>query len=63
MGLLDTIKKQQEPKQDTDQLTQKELELLLTLLKQATLKGEQVELFYNLAIKIQNQYTKITQTT
>lgn len=60
MGILDTIKKQ-EPKVDTDQLTQSELELLLNLLKQATLKGEQVELFYNLAIKIQNQYVKASQ--
>lgn len=60
MGILDTIKKQ-EPKVDTDQLTQSELELLLNILKQATLKGEQVELFYNLAIKIQNQYVKASQ--
>lgn len=60
MGILDTIKKQ-EPKVDTDQLTQSELELLLAMLKQATLKGEQVELFYNLAIKIQNQYVKASQ--
>jgi len=36
----------------------KELEFLLNMLRESTLKGDQVELFYNLAIKIQNQYIK-----
>ena len=39
-------------------LTVKELEFLLNMLRESTLKGDQVELFYNLAIKIQNQYIK-----
>lgn len=33
-----------------------ELELLLGILREVTLKGYQVELFYNLIVKMQNQY-------
>ena len=43
---------------DPNALTVKELEFLLNMLRESTLKGDQVELFYNLAIKIQNQYIK-----
>ena len=39
-------------------LTLQELELLLGILKDTTLKGYQIEVFYNLIIKIQNQYIK-----
>jgi len=39
-------------------LTLQELELLLGILKDTTLKGHQIEVFYNLIIKIQNQYIK-----
>lgn len=33
-----------------------ELEILLIALKECTLKGSQIELFYNLVLKIQNKY-------
>lgn len=37
-------------------LNKAELEFLLQFLKNADLKGHQVEMFYNLVVKIQNQY-------
>jgi hypothetical protein len=39
-------------------LTLHELELLLSILKDITLKGYQIEIFYNLIVKLQNQYMK-----
>lgn len=44
---------------DPNKLNKQELELLLIVLKNATIKGEQVELFYNLIIKLQNQHTQL----
>lgn len=41
---------------DVNNLSAQELELLLNTLKSTTIVGEQVELFYNLIIKLQNQY-------
>jgi hypothetical protein len=46
----------QEAIQDPNQLTGPELDFLLRTLKTCTLKGEQVEMFYNMVIKLQNQY-------
>ena len=46
-----------EPQINTaNQLNKAELEFLLQFLKNADLKGHQVEMFYNLVVKIQNQY-------
>jgi hypothetical protein len=42
----------------TNQLNKAELEFLLKFLKNADLKGYQVEMFYNLVVKIQNQYVQ-----
>jgi hypothetical protein len=39
-----------------NQLSTQELEFLLNMLRNATLVGEQVEMFYNLVVKLQNQY-------
>lgn len=47
---------QQEPIQDPNKLTGPEIDFLLRTLKTCTLRGEQVELFYNMIIKLQNQY-------
>ena len=68
MGLLDKIKQQRGtpnvPLRDTalaldsDQLDIQELELLLSVLKQSTFKGEMIEVMYNLVIKLQSQYMK-----
>lgn len=43
------------------QLTGSELDFLLRTLKSCTLKGEQVEMFYNVVIKLQNQYVEQTK--
>lgn len=43
---------------NTNQLNKAELEFLLKFLKNADLKGYQVEMFYNLVVKIQNQYVQ-----
>jgi hypothetical protein len=60
MGLASKIIGKTDKPQDIDpnMLTAKELEFLLNILRDTTIKGEQVELFYNLAVKIQNQYIK-----
>ena len=39
-----------------NELNIQELELLLVLLRNTSFKGEQLELLYNLVIKIQNQH-------
>lgn len=51
-----TTSNKQEVVQDPNQLTGPELDFLLRTLKTCTLKGEQVEMFYNMVIKLQNQY-------
>lgn len=60
MGLIDKIVTKQVV-EDTNKLTAQEIEIALTLLKQSTIKGEQVELFYNLVIKLQNQYLSLSK--
>jgi hypothetical protein len=45
-----------EVKSTSAELTPQEIEFLLLLLRNVDLKGFQVELFYNLAIKLQNLY-------
>ena len=38
------------------QLSKEELEFILNSLKDVTITGGQVEMFYNLVVKLQNQY-------
>lgn len=45
----------------SDNLSKHELEYLLTLLKNADLKGHQIEMFYSMIIKLQNQYISINK--
>jgi hypothetical protein len=60
MGLINKVLGTETPtQQDTTKLSLEELEFLLLTLKAATLKGEQVESFYNLVLKLQNQYTQL----
>lgn len=67
MGLLDKINQQRgiQPQNITtlapDQLNAQELEFLLSLIKQASFKGEFVEIIYNTTAKLQSQYTKLKQ--
>jgi hypothetical protein len=60
MGLVDKLVKQQ-PQSDPNQLNTSELQLVLSLLKQSSIKGEQVELFYNLVLKLQNQFISLSK--
>lgn len=53
-NLLDIVKKKEEEK--SNQLTLQELEFLLFLIKNSSFKGEQVEVIYNAAVKLQQQY-------
>ena len=39
-----------------NQLFQEELEFILNSLKDVTITGSQIEMFYNLVVKLQNQY-------
>ena len=43
---------------DLNKLSKQELETLLIVIKNATITGAQVELFYNLIVKLQNQHTQ-----
>lgn len=42
-------------------LSIQELEILLISLKECTIKGSQIEMFYNLVLKIQNKYMSLKQ--
>ena len=44
-----------------DELTKQELEYLLGLLKNADLKGYQIEMFYSLVVKLQHQYISVNK--
>lgn len=44
------------PAQAANDLSRSELELLLKILGDATLKGREVEVFYHMILKIQSQY-------
>jgi hypothetical protein len=60
MGLVEKNKGEMiqniSPSTSNHQLNFGELEFLLLLIKQHTFKGEEVELVYNTALKLQNQY-------
>ena len=42
-------------------LSKEELEYLLILLKNADLKGHQIEMFYSMIVKLQNQYILVNK--
>jgi hypothetical protein len=44
-----------------NQLTVKEIEVLLSMVKKTTFLGEDIEPLYNLVIKLQNQYLEQTK--
>ena len=65
MSLIDrlvgqpTTQNNKQPTQAPDnELSLQELEYLLNILKSAQLVGDQVEMFYILVVKLQNQYLK-----
>lgn len=49
---------QEQPQQSSGELELAEVEYLLKVLRDCDLKGHQVEMFYNLIVKLQNQYLK-----
>ena len=57
MSILDKLKSQNisEP---TVQLSKQEIEFLLGILKDVSVRGEHVETFYNIILKLQEQYLK-----
>lgn len=58
MGLRDKANPQRNNHQN-NQLTKKELEVLLNMVKEGTFKGVDIEPIYNMVIKLQDQYTNI----
>jgi hypothetical protein len=59
MGIIDKIRSNSQPQeQTTNQLSQQEIEVLLSMIKRTTFLGEDLEPLYNLVIKLQNQYTE-----
>jgi len=59
MSMFDDLRNKLQPTEkqvDTNKLNQQELEYLLTILKNVNLRGEQVEMFYELVLKLQKQY-------
>lgn len=63
MGIINKTTSQNNKTQvlDINQLNKQELEFLLNTLKQTMIMGEHVEMFYNLVIKLQNQYLEQTK--
>ena len=55
MSILSKLQ-QNNNKQADSNLTQKELEFLLMLIKEVTFKGEHVELLYDIVTKVQQQW-------
>jgi hypothetical protein len=45
----------------SNQLSAKEIEVLLSMIKRTTFLGEDIEPLYNLVIKLQNQYIEQTK--
>ena len=53
-------KKIQQPL-SSNQLTDKEIEVLLSMIKRTTFIGEDIEPLYHLVVKLQNQYIEQTK--
>ena len=58
MGLLDKVKQQQKVSNNLDTT---EIEFILSLIKNSTFKGENLDILYKIAVKLQNQYTEISK--
>ena len=57
MSILDKLKSQSAT-EPIVQLTKQEIEFLLMILKDVSVRGDQVETFYNIILKLQDQYLK-----
>jgi hypothetical protein len=66
MALIDKIRKQNPIKEvnnppllSKDGLDQKEITIILNLIKNTSFRGDNIETIYNLILKLQNQYAKL----
>lgn len=58
MSLLDRVQGQ---KKVSNNLDIAEIEFILSLIKNSTFKGENLDILYKIAVKLQNQYTEISK--
>jgi hypothetical protein len=58
MGIIDKINKGVLPKVK-DTLEQHEIEFILSMIKQSTFKGENIEPLYNIVLKLQSQHINL----
>ena len=59
MGILDKITQGSSSQKEEDfSLEKHEIEFILLMLKESTFKGEYVEVLYDIAYKLQQQYLK-----
>jgi hypothetical protein len=56
-------KEVQQSTHDPNKLSKEDLSYLLNILKDVDLKGYQVEMFYSLVVKIQNQYLILQESS
>jgi len=59
MGLLDKVQGGQT--KVSNNLDKSEIEFILSLIKNSTFKGENLDILYKIAVKLQNQYTDISK--
>ena len=66
MAIIDKIRKttsttkvNNPPLLSKDSLDQKEITIILELIKNTSFRGDNIETIYNLILKLQNQYTKL----
>jgi hypothetical protein len=59
MSIFTRGSKPNEKVEDPTKLNQQEIEFLLNTLKTTTLVGEQVEMFYTMVWKLQEQYLQL----
>ena len=53
------IKVNNPPLLSKDSLDQKEITIILNLIKNTSFRGDNIETIYGLILKLQNQYTKL----
>jgi hypothetical protein len=61
MGIINKLSNAITSPANENQLSSEEIEFLLNALKTTTIMGEQVEMFYNMVVKLQNQYIEQTK--
>jgi hypothetical protein len=61
VGNINNMDNMELPKQLPNNLSARELEIILTLIKKSSFLGEDIEVIYNMVIKLQNQYLEYTK--